>query len=205
MVHPILLPKGMENDPQQAAMWSFSTFGNRAWFASAQEVKAQNPDAPLRSHSLLHIAIAQGDFPSIQKHLDAGLPIDLLAADGLAPLHWALACPNPAVADWLIERGSAVDVRSSQGATPLMNAVQSASMPQMLQLLNHGADVNANDNRGFSALHRACEMGYLEITKTLLEHGADWNYEASGFNARALAKKGKYKEIVKLLDEWKKK
>jgi hypothetical protein len=205
MVHPVPLPTAMEGDPKQAAMWAFSQFGNRAWFASSQEVKAQNPDSPLRSHSLMHIAIAQGDFPTIEKHLADGWPIDLLAADGLAPLHWALACADPSVADWLIERGSPVDVRSSQGSTPLMNAVQSSSMPQVQQLLNHGADVNANDHRGFSSLHRACEMGFLEITQVLLEHGADLKYEACGYTARALAKKGKYKEIVGLLDRWKKK
>ena len=64
----------------------------------------------------------------IEENLVAGVPIDLLAGDGLPPLQWALAGDDLTIATLLLERGSPVDVRTHQGATPLMNAAQEAGM-----------------------------------------------------------------------------
>ena len=199
-VYPAPLPAGMENDPKVAAMWCMSMFGNRTWFATPYEVAPHDPDRPLRTHSLLHIAVAQGNAQGIEECLVGGVPIDLLAGDGLAPLHWALACDDPAIMTLLLDRGSSVDVRSSQGATPLMNAVQSASIERVAYLLDHGADVNAQDLRGFTALHRAAEMGHLDVLKMLLNRGAAPNPEAEGHTPRSLAEKRGENEIMRLLD-----
>ena len=60
----------------------------------------------------LHTSAARGDMESIEKHLANGIPADLLAADGLAPLHWALASDDSRVIQLLVSRGSpGVDVR----------------------------------------------------------------------------------------------
>ena len=199
-VYPAPLPTEMEPDPQTAAMWCMSRFGDRALIATPHRFDRLDPDRPLRTHSLLHIAVARGDAPAIEQNLAAGVPIDLLAGDGLAPLHWALASADPAIMTLLLDRGSPVDVRSAEGATPLMNAVQGASMEKVSLLLDHGADVNAYDRRGFTALHRAAEMGHLDLTQVLLARGAVPNPHATeGQTPRSLAEKRNRKDIVAVL------
>jgi ankyrin repeat protein len=194
--YPAPLPAGKEGGPRTAALWCMSMFGNQASFATPHPIARRDPGKPLRTHSSLHIAVALRDVPTIEAKLAAGIPIDLLAADGLAPLHWAR---DLAIMSLLLERGSPVDVRSSEGATPLMNAVQSASLKQVAFLLDHGADVNARDGRGFTALHRAAEMGHVDVARMLLDRGASPNPEAQGHTPRSLAEARKQKAILALL------
>ena len=128
------------------------------------------------------------------------MPIDLLAGDGLAPLHWALASEDPAITALLLDRGSPVDVRSTQGATPLMTAAQSASVDKVRLLLDRGADVNARDGRGFTALHRAAELGRLEILRLLLDRGAWPDVDVGGQTPRTLAAANGKEDAVAVLD-----
>lgn len=201
-VYPAPLPTGMERDPKAAAMWCGAMFGNRALYATPYQFDRCDPAKPLRTHSLLHIACARGDVRMIEASLAAGVPMDLLAGDGLAPLHWALACDDPAVWTLLLDRGSSVDVRSSEGATPLMNAVQEASLDKVSFLLDHGADVNARDRRGSTALHRAAYMGRLDLVKVLLDRGSSPNPEAEGHTPRSLAEARGAAEIVAILGQY---
>lgn len=201
-VYPVPLPTGMETDPQAAAIWCMSMFGNRALVATPHRFARLVPDRPLRTHSLLHIAVVRGNVSAIDEHLAAGVPIDLLAGDGLAPLHWALATNDPAILTLLLDRGSPVDVRSAQGATPLMKAVESGSIEMVGFLLDHGADVNAGDQRGYTALHRASVLGHLAVTQLLLDRGAAPNPDAGGHTPRSLAEGQKRKDIVALLKKY---
>jgi ankyrin repeat protein len=201
-VYPVPLPTGMESAPLAAAMWCMSMFGNRALIATPHQFYRVDPDRPLRTHSLLHIAVARGNTSAIDDCLATGLPIDLLAGDGLAPLHWALASKDPAIMMFLLDRGSPVDVRSAEGATPLMNAVQSGSLEKVGFLLDHGADVNAHDRRGFTALHRAAEMGHLDVLRLLLERGGTPNPDAEGHTPRSLAEGHTRKDIVAVIEKF---
>ncbi len=211
MDFPAPIPKGMEAEPKSAALWCMSHFGNLALFATPHEVKCDMPAKPLRSYSLLHIAVARGDKTAVDMHLNAGMPVDLLDADGLAPMHWALSAKLrklPLIGTWgddtlmlghLLERGSPVNVRSADGATPLMNAVQTGSVRQVTFLLDRGADPNAADARGFTSLHRAAEMGKMELAKMLLARGASPDAEAQGHTPISLAEGRNHKSIVELL------
>ena len=200
MVYPAPLPPGEEQGPPRAALCCMSCFGNRAHFATPHAVPGGPPEQPLRTHSLLHIAVARGDLARVRGFLDAGVPADLLARDGLAPLHWALAGGDAAMVRLLVERGSPVDVRSIEGATPLMNAAQARSIENVALLLDHGANPNAADGRGFTALHRAAEMGEREIVRLLLDRGASPDAEAQGQTPRSLAASRGEGAVVELLD-----
>jgi ankyrin repeat protein len=199
MISPAPLPAGMDADIQGAAYWCFSCFGNRAHFATTHELVLPVPDQPLRTDSLLHMAVARGDAGAVKSQLDAGIPTDLLASNGLAPLHWSVGLDDTAMTVLLLERGSPIDVRSDEGATPLMNAVQSRSAVKVTFLLDRGADPNATDRRGFTALHRAAEMGELQIVQLLLSRGALPHPEAQGVTPRSLAEMQGQKAIVRLL------
>ncbi|MBL8262212.1 MAG: ankyrin repeat domain-containing protein [Xanthomonadaceae bacterium] len=199
-VIPAPLPPGIEADPEAAAMWCMSLFGNRAQIATPHVFPRQDPTRPLRTHSLLHIAVARAQIEAIDACLQAGMPIDALAADGLAPLHWALASKDNAITNLLLDRGASVDVRSEEGATPLMNAVQAGSLEQAALLLDRGADANARDMRGFTSLHRAAEMGLVDIVCLLLDRGASIDVDAEGHTPRSLAEGRDRKDILALFD-----
>lgn len=200
IVHPAPLPPDLDADPKAAAMWCMSLFGNRAQVATPHAFAWREPERPLRTHSLLHIAVARGQVDTIEACLQAGMPIDALAGDGLAPLHWALASPDNAITTLLLDRGASVDVRSEEGATPLMNAVQDASLEQATLLLDRGAEANARDLRGFTALHRAAEMGLVGIVRLLLDRGASIDVDAEGHTPRSLAEGRERRDILAMFD-----
>lgn len=199
--HPVTLPPGLEQDPHTAALWCMSTFGKLACFAAAEPFAWTEARAPLRTHSLLHIAVARSDLPAIDAALASGIPIDALAGDGLAPLHWALASEDPAALLHLLERGSPVDVRSDEGATPLMSATQRRRGDIAWLLLERGADANAADHRGFTALHRAAEMGLAELCDLLISKGANPNALAAEHTPLSLALARGQTEVAAVLRE----
>jgi hypothetical protein len=200
LTYPAPLPAGLEATPQPAALWCMSNFGRRAQFATPHPLARDVPERPLRTDSLLHIAVARGDAAAADQQLKHGLPMDLFDRSGMAPLHWALARPDTAMLQWLLERGSPIDVRSEEGATPLMNAVQARSVEKATFLLDHGADPNAADQRGFTALHRAAEMGLRELVELLLGRNAAPHPTAHGHTPRSLAQHRGQTAIVELLD-----
>lgn len=199
LVYPAPLPTGIEADPQRAAVWCFSAFGNKALYATPDELPVAVPDKPLRTNTLLHIAAARADVRAAQDQLDAGVPVDLLGRDGLAPLHWSVEQEDSTIFLFLIEHGSPVDVRSDKGATPLMHAVQCRDLAKASWFLEHGADPNAKDLRGFTALHRAADIGELQIVQKLVSAGASPFAEAEGFTPKDLAEKRGHEAIVTLL------
>lgn len=198
---PAPLPKELISDTKSAGLWAFSSYGNMAHVGIFEENFIVPPRGKLRSHSLLHIAVAQSDIQEIENQINNGININSLAGDGLATLHWAIAPENPESLLKLLELGADPNIRTIQGATPIMNAAQSKSnkIDHLKALLKYGALVNAKDDRGFTALHRASEMGYKEIVVLLLENGADKDIEAEGHTALTLAKTRENQEIVELL------
>lgn len=200
-VVPAPLPKELELDTNRAGTWAFSSYGNMAHLGIFDENFIPLPKGILRSHSLLHIAVAKSNMDEIERQVKKGTNVNLLAGDGLATLHWSIACESIESMDKLIELGADPNVRTLQGATPLMNAVQSNKIEHFNLLLQSGALVNAKDNRGFTALHRAAEMGHLEIVKILLSKGADKTVEAENHTALSLARARENKEIIELLTD----
>lgn len=199
-IFPAPLEPGMEQHPLTAAHFCMNLFGSLAPYATHHPITYSELPI-LRSNSLLHIATAWGDHQAIKRNLDAGMPIDLLASDGTAPLHWAVVAKGTETLAFLLACGSPVDVRSEAGATPLMNAVQDDKQAAASFLIERGADVNATDKRGFTALHRAAEMGKPALVRLLLESGASATVEAEGHTPRSLAELRNEQQILKLLDQ----
>ena len=111
----------------------------------------------------LHHAVARGDADGIDLQVNWGANINALAGDGLATLHWSVACHNTEMMEKLLAMGAVPNVLSTQGATPIMNAVQSNMAAHLELLLSSGALINAKDHRTFTALHRAAAMGNTKI------------------------------------------
>jgi hypothetical protein len=197
-----VVPAPLEREPDDRhtiGIAMFQLWGRNALYATHHPLPASDARRPLRTDSLVHIAVARGDRAEIEHQLAAGVPFDVLARDGLGLPHWALGSRDEAMLGWLLERGCPTDVRSSEGATALMIAVQERILPNVRLLVEHGADVNAADARGFTSLHRAAEMGELAIAKVLLERGARHDAVAAGKTPRDLAELRSESELVALL------
>lgn len=200
-VYPAPLPSQLAVDEESSALWCVRMFGKMAWVGAAQRpVDEFIVDEPLRSFSLIHLAATRGDRAALKALFEQGVPLDLLANDGLSVMHWAVAGEDPGMPQHLISLGADVDTPSVEGATPLMNVVQNDDLEKVAQLIELGADVNRGDLRGFTALHRACEMGHEGVVKLLLEHGADPNVEVQGHSPRSLALMQEHQGIIALID-----
>lgn len=197
---PAPLPKRLETETGTAGLWAFSSYGNKANYGTFDENFIAPTSGKLRSHSLLHIAVAKSDMDEIEKQVNNGINVNSLAGDGLATLHWSVAPENTESMEKLLKLGADPNVKTIQGATPIMNAVQSNKMEHLKILMESGALINAQDNRGFTALHRAAEMGNLEIVELLLANGADKNIEAESHTALSLATARDNKQIMELLN-----
>jgi hypothetical protein len=186
-------------DLNSAGLWCFNQFGCRAPLASALSPIHKPVTKQLRTDSLFHIAVARGDMNAAEEQLKAGVPIDLVARDGLPALQWALASRNSEMIPWLLSRGCNIDAPSLQGATALMTAVQTFKPELVEQLLGYKPNVNALDARGFTALHRAAESGNKRVVELLLVAGADATISAQGHTARSLAEQRQHSEVAALL------
>lgn len=196
---PAPLPKELESDTNNAGLWAFSNYGNMAHIGVFDERFKAAPRGRLRTHSLLHIAVARADLKEMEQQIKNGVDVNVLAGDGLAPLHWSVATENTDAMEKLIELGANLNVKTLQGATPIMNAVQSNKIAHLKILLKSGALVNETDNRGFTALHRAAEMGNLDMVTLLLANHADKSIVAENYMPLSLAEKGAHQEVIDLL------
>ncbi len=196
---PAPIPINLKNDTDNAGLWAFSSYGNMAHFGHFEESIIYSTDSKIRSHSLLHIAIARGDLDKVKEELDKGANINSLAGDGLSTLQWCLGNKTD-ILEFLLSYGADPNIESVEGATPIMNAVQSNQMEHLKMLIENKADINKQDKRGFTALHRAAEMGHIEIIKELLQNGAKKEIEAEGHTALSLAKARNNKEIIEILE-----
>lgn len=197
---PAPLPATFKNDTDLAAKWAFSTYGNMAQFGVFSTDFLPVAESPLRTHSLLHIAVARGEISEIEDEFKKGINLNALAGDGLAPLHWSVASQTIDSMAKLLELGANPNGLTHEGATPIMNAVQSNKMDKVQLLLKSGAQINIQDDRGFTALHRAAERGHIEIVKFLLANGADKSISSQGHTALSLATMTNQNEIVELLN-----
>jgi hypothetical protein len=198
-VVPAPLPYDLISSPKEAGLWAFSTYGNMAHAGVFEQDFEPHPKTPLRSSSLLHIAVARNDMKEVEKQVQAGISLNCLGSDGLAPLHWSIVTEGTDVMNQLLTLGANPDGISAKGATPMMNAVQSNKVQHLLLLIKWRANVNARDKRGFTALHRAAEMGHKEIVEILLDNGADKTIAAEGHTPLSLAEMRANEAIVELL------
>ena len=197
---PAPIPAEYENDTDLASKWAFSTYGNMGQLGIFTTDFLPVSDSPLRTHSLLHIAVARGEIQEIEDEFNKGTNLNALAGDGLAPLHWSIAPETIGSMAKLLDLGADPNGLTHEGATPIMNAVQSNKMDKVKLLLEYGALINIQDDRGFTALHRAAERGHIDIVKFLLANGADKTISAQGHTAISLATITEQHEIIELLN-----
>jgi ankyrin repeat protein len=101
--------------------------------------------------------------------------VNVRAADGTVPLHWAVRGDQVAIVDLLIHAGAQVNVADRYGVTPLMLAATNGNPEIVARLVKAGADVNAGLPEGQTVLMTAARTGQPDALTILLAHGADPN------------------------------
>lgn len=195
-IFPAPLPKELEGDTNKAALWAFAAYGKMAQVGSFVLGLQARPVRPLRTLSLLHIAVIRNDWKSIVAYVRKGYAIDGLAGDGLAPLHWALTVE---AMQTLLKLGADPDARSAEGATPMMKVVEADRLELFQLLLAAGANVDARDDQGITALHLAAEAGHIRMVEALLRAGADKSVSVKDHTPLSLARAMGHSAIVGLL------
>jgi hypothetical protein len=88
---PAPLPRELELNTRNAGLGHFPLLERWHILEPLMKISFQMQNGKLRSHSLLHIAVARGDVAEIERLIQHGMDVNALANDGLTPLHWAIA------------------------------------------------------------------------------------------------------------------
>lgn len=105
--------------------------------------------------------------------LDGGFDPDRPDAEGIPPLHYAVAMGATNVIAALLDAGGKVDVQDRLRRTPLMRAIENDDLLVAGILLERGADLDARDQRGDTSLHKSTRRGGADSVEFLLKRGAD--------------------------------
>lgn len=176
-----LLQAGVQTGMRDAEGWTAAHYaaekGNIDALRVLRDFGDDFRDVGPNGQSLAAIAAAAGQIGALS-FLSTECGVDITArANAETLLHVAARFEQPAVAEWLLDRGIAVDARDERGGTPLHIAVingdgASGNWQTAQVLLRRGADVNATTSDGLTPLHCAAYCQRSMLIGDLLSAGA---------------------------------
>src|SRR5512136_3340828 len=177
-------------------LWKASLFG----LAGALLVRP----VPVPSQDVFDL-LRRGDVAAVRAMVEK-TPELVTARDdqGQALLHYAAYGQDPALVDFLIDKGAKVDLASAQTKTPLHIAAINDRREVVAALLKRGASLEIRDDYGRTALILcARERGQAATARVLIDAGADINaVDKFGSSALELATwRGKAEFIDLLLEK----
>src|SRR5512136_1341877 len=174
-------------------LWKASLFG----LAGALLVRP----VPVPSQDVFDL-LRRGDVAAVRAMVEK-TPELVTARDdqGQALLHYAAYGQDPALVDFLIDKGAKVDLASAQTKTPLHIAAINDRSGVVAVLLRRGASLEIRDDYGRTALILcARERGQAATARVLLDAGAAINaVDKFGSSALELAAWRGKKEFIDLL------
>lgn len=103
-----------------------------------------------------------------------GADVNAQNAQGLTPLHMAVARCRMDVARFLLEQGAEVNACEKSGGNTALHFAMSLAKPDMAEMLiGHGAHVDSLNKLGMTPLHYAARKGMFFTVRALLLHGAN--------------------------------
>ncbi|CAL8375568.1 unnamed protein product [Arctogadus glacialis] len=121
--------------------------------------------------SAVHEAAAQGRSLDLQRLIQGGAPVNIVAVDSITPLHEACIQGQTQCVRLLLIAGAQVDARNIDSSTPLCDACAAGSLECVRLLLQYGAKVNP-PLFSFSPLHEACMGGNADCVQLMIDEGA---------------------------------
>jgi ankyrin repeat protein len=132
--------------------------------------------APAAPPASLLDAVRTGDAQSVRSLLrQKSTDVNLAAADGTTPLHWAVQRDDAPTVEMLLRAGANVKAANRYGVQPLAIASANGHAGILTLLLDAGADPNAGLSPDETPLMTAARAGKVDALKVLIAHGARIN------------------------------
>ncbi|NWT72916.1 ANKE1 protein, partial [Prunella himalayana] len=164
---------------------------DRAWYV----------EEPRRALVDINYLAREGDFVSLQKAFDDGVPVDMKDKYYKTPLMVACASGNIVLVEFLLEKGADVNATDNFLWTPLHHACYHGHLDIVEVLVKAGAAVNAAAIGNATPLMRAIEACRLDMVYFLITAGADVQaVNSNGKSALDLAEIFEDDKIIELLE-----
>uniref|UniRef100_A0A8C3MC94 Uncharacterized protein n=1 Tax=Geospiza parvula TaxID=87175 RepID=A0A8C3MC94_GEOPR len=121
----------------------------------------------------INYLVREGDFVSLQRAFDQGVPVDMKDKYYKTPLMVACASGNIVLVEFLLEKGADVNATDNFLWTPLHHACYNGHLDIAEVLVKAGAAVNARSIGEATPLMRAVEACRLDMVYFLITAGAD--------------------------------
>ena len=119
----------------------------------------------------MHVAVREEAKRAFKVLVDHGADINILSADGYAPLHEAAA--STSMTELLVDHGANPQIENpNNGIQPLHMAARRGEADVCNLLISAGADVNAASTDGLTPVHEAAQHAQAEIIELLVAAGA---------------------------------
>ncbi|NXD02659.1 ANKE1 protein, partial [Certhia familiaris] len=165
-------------------------FDDRAWYI----------DEPRKVFMDINYLVKEGDYVSLQKAFDDGVPVDVKDKYYKTPLMIACASGNIVLVEFLLEKGADVNAADNFLWTPLHHACYNGHLDIIEVLVKAGASVNAPAIGNATPLMRAIEACRLDMVYFLITAGADVQAtNSNGKSALDLAQVFEDAKIIELL------
>ena len=122
----------------------------------------------------IHRTACEGDLARLDSLLH-DTSVNTRDDRGRSLLHWAVACQQRKVFDFLIDRGIDINAEDRQGATPLHTAIRLNNQTLFDALLDLQVNKDWTINHGALLLERAILNKNLGFVKELIARGVDLN------------------------------
>lgn len=99
----------------------------------------------------IHVSAREGAMDDIEKHLAAGIEVNLRDSEGRTPLHWAVDRGHLNAAEILVNANADVNAQDNEGQTALHYAVLCEREDIAELLVKHHADLQMKDEDGNTA------------------------------------------------------
>ncbi|NWV19921.1 ANKE1 protein, partial [Origma solitaria] len=164
---------------------------DRAWYV----------DEPRKTYMDINYLVRAGDYVSLQKAFDEGVPVDIKDKYYKTPLMIACASGNIVLVQFLLEKGADVNATDNFLWTPLHHACYNGHLDIAEMLVKAGAAVDAPAIGSATPLMRAVEACRLDMVYFLITAGADIQATNSyGKSALDLAQVFEDAAIIDLLE-----
>ncbi|XP_030914173.1 ankyrin repeat and EF-hand domain-containing protein 1 [Geospiza fortis] len=136
-------------------------FDDRAWYM----------EEPSKTLMDINYLVREGDFVSLQRAFDQGVPVDMKDKYYKTPLMVACASGNIVLVEFLLEKGADVNATDNFLWTPLHHACYNGHLDIAEVLVKAGAAVNARSIGEATPLMRAVEACRLDMVYFLITAG----------------------------------